>query len=143
MSELQKSRLGLAIGQYMNTLPFWEATREQRLLMQFCTQSQRWQPYPRPGSVYTGRRQLEWREVSGKGVVASWTVDRMNTLTAGPVSRIHALVDLAEGVRLLSWLVECEPAQLRTGLPVRVEWVALGEGLQWPAFTSLKTVINK
>ncbi|QBY56520.1 Zn-ribbon domain-containing OB-fold protein [Cupriavidus oxalaticus] len=124
-----------AIGHYMDTAAFWAGTRERRLLAQFCTQTGQWQAYPRPGSVYTGRRGLEWREVSGDGVLASWTVDRMDAPAASGAPRTQAWVDLNEGLRILSWLVECDPARLRVGLAVRVAWIALHDGLHWPAFS--------
>jgi len=133
MSGLRTSTV--AIGHYMDTAAFWAATRERRLLVQFCTQTGRWQAYPRPGSVYTGRRRLAWREVSGDGVLASWTVDRMNTPAAADAPRMHAWIDLVEGARILSWLVDCDPARLRVGLAVRVAWIPLPDGWQWPAFT--------
>ena len=45
--------------------PFWEAARQQKLVIQYCPDSGKYQHYPRPISIYTGKRNLEWREVSG------------------------------------------------------------------------------
>ncbi len=115
----------------MDTTPFWAGTREQRLMLQYCPQARRFQHFPRPGSSYTGLRRLEWRQVSGQGVLAAWTVERTE---APQAARIQALVDLREGVRMLSWLVDCEPAALRCGMPVQVRWVPLEGACQWPAF---------
>ena len=57
--------------------PFWDATREKRLLLQYDRVADAFQFYPRPTSIYTGRRSnLEWREVSGKGKVFSHTIVR-------------------------------------------------------------------
>lgn len=127
--------LTCAIGRYMESGPFWQATREGRLLLQFCTASRRFQWYPRPASAFTGRPTLEWRAASGRGRLAAWTVDRINPPPAGAEPRIQAFVDLDEGVRLATWLVDCTPAQLAIGQPVQLRWVALEDGLQWPAFT--------
>lgn len=124
-----------AIGRYMETAPFWQATREGRLLLQFCTQAGRFQCYPRPGSVFSGKPTLEWRPASGRGRLAAWTVDRITPVAEGAAPRIQALVDLDEGVRLLTWLVDCAPDRLRAGQPLQLRWVALDDGLQWPAFT--------
>lgn len=135
MSAQASHTLASAIGTYMDTAPFWVAAREQRLLLQYCTQSNRYQSFPRPGSVFTGTRQLQWREASGKGRLASWTVNRIPDHGAPDTApRIHALVDLAEGVRLLSWLVNCDAASLRSGILLKVHWVELDKGIQWPAF---------
>ena len=40
--------------------PFWEATRERRLLLQYCIVAQKLQHYPRPVSIYTGRKTIEY-----------------------------------------------------------------------------------
>lgn len=126
-----------AIGRYMDTAPFWQATRDGKLLLQFCTHAGRFQWYPRPTSVFGGRDTLEWREASGRGRLAAWTVDRISNDSAGASAapRIQALVDLDEGVRLLTWLVECTPDALVVGQPLQLHWVTLADGLQWPAFT--------
>ena len=53
--------------------PFWEAARDGRLMIQFDPVVKKYQFYPRSVSIYTGRRNLEWREVSGKGSLYSFT----------------------------------------------------------------------
>ncbi len=115
----------------MDTSPFWDGTREHRLMLQFCLQTQRFQHFPRPGSVYTGLRRLEWRQASGRATLAAWTVDRTSDPNA---LRIQALVDLEEGVRMLSWLLDCELAALRPGMPLLVRWFPLEGAYQWPCF---------
>lgn len=126
---------------YMDTAPFWDGAQEGHLMLQYCKASGRWQAYPRPGSVYTGQRRLEWRAASGLGTLCSWTVDRMAPDSAGGSPRIQALVDLAEGPRLLTWLVgedsRLDPASLHTGQPVQVAWVEIEGGRRWPAFRPL------
>jgi len=103
--------------------PFWEATREKKLLVQFSRGSGKYQFFPRATSIYNGRRDLEWREVSGRGTLYSWTL----TLTPWPghearVPYICALIDLEEGVRLLANLHNCEPGCLHIGMPVRIAY---------------------
>lgn len=124
-----------AIGGYMDSAPFWQATREGRLLLQYCTRSGRFQCYPRPGSVFSGEPTLAWREACGRGRLAAGTVDRITPVAEGTAPRIQALVDLDEGVRLLTWLVDCAPERLRASQPLQLRWVALDDGLHWPAFT--------
>src|SRR5258707_3703553 len=49
-------------------MPFWEATRQKKLVIQYCKTAKKFQHFPRPVSIYTGRRRdIEWREGSGKG----------------------------------------------------------------------------
>lgn len=120
---------------YMNTAPFWAATREGKLLLQFCKDSGKYQWYPRPVSIYTGKRNLEWREASGKGTLYSWTV----TYSAWPghedrVPYICAYVDLDEGPRLLCNLLNCARDKVRIGMPVKLVWEKLEDGTNYPAF---------
>ena len=120
---------------YMHTQPFWDAAEQGRLVIQYCRTTGRFQHFPRPVSLYTGRRDLEWREVSGRGTLYSWTL----TLTPWPghearVPYICALIDLEEGVRLLANLHNCEPGSLHIGMPVRLFWDRLDDRFNYPAF---------
>ncbi len=47
--------------------PFWAATRDKRLVLQYDRTNGQYQFFPRATGIATGRRALEWREVSGKG----------------------------------------------------------------------------
>lgn len=113
------------------SLPFWEATREKKLLIQYCRRSGRYQFFPRATSIFTGRRSdLEWREVSGAGEVFTWTVARR----APPLFRGHepyvvATVTLDVGVNVLANLVHCRLDAIRIGLPVKPVWAPLPNGM--------------
>ena len=55
--------------------PYWEETRQKKLVIQYCKATGKYQHFPRPVSIFTGRRRdIEWREVSGKGTVYSFTI---------------------------------------------------------------------
>ncbi len=120
---------------YMNTQPFWDAAEQGKLLIQYCPATRRFQHFPRPTSLYTGRRELEWREVSGRGTLYSWT--RTHSPWPGHESRVPyicALVDLDEGVRLLANLFISENTVLRIGMRVRLIWEHLDGKIRYPAF---------
>lgn len=110
--------------------PFWEATREKRLLLQYDRVAEAWQFYPRPTSIHTGRRgNLEWREVSGKGAVFSYTIVRR----ARPPFRdkepyVLAMVTLDEGVNVMANLIRCGEDELAAGLRVKPYWQPLPDG---------------
>ena len=112
------------------TRPFWEATREKRLVIQYDRAAQAYQFYPRPTSIYTGKASnLEWREVSGRGQVFSYTIARR----ARPPFRDHepfwlALVTLDEGVNAMANIAGCTQEQMRIGLRVRPHWQPLSDG---------------
>ena len=110
--------------------PFWEATREKRLLIQYDKVVDSYQFYPRPTSIYTGRRaNLEWREVSGRGTIFSYTIVRR----ARPPFRdkepyVVAMVTLEEGVNVMSNIIHCSEEKLKTGLAVKPYWHPLADG---------------
>ena len=124
---------------YMPTREFWDACHQGRLLLQYCKDSGKYQWYPRPVSLYTGKRNLEWREVKGTGTLYSWTV----TFSAWPghenrVPYICAYVELDEGVRMLCNLLNCEAAELHMGMRVHLVWERLSDQFNYPAFEPVR-----
>jgi uncharacterized OB-fold protein len=120
---------------YMNTAPFWDAAKEERLVIQYCNDAGKYQWFPHPVSMYTGKRNLEWREVSGKGALYSWTVT--NSAWPGHEERVPyicAYVDLDEGPRMLCNLLNCDKDKVRIGMPVKLVWEKLPDGSNYPAF---------
>lgn len=111
------------------SLPFWEATREKKVMLQYCPRSRQYQYFPRPVSLFTGRRALEWREVSGHGTIFSYTVANLG---AGPFRGhepyIIALVRLAEGVNLMANVVNCDLDAIHIGMEVVPYWLPLPDG---------------
>lgn len=109
--------------------PYWQGTREKKLMLQYCRKSGHYQFYPRPVSIFTGTRDYEWREVSGRGQVFSWTVAHMARLPfAGHTPFLVATVTLDEGVNLIANLINCPLDQVAIGLRVRATWAPLPDG---------------
>ena len=119
---------------------FWEATRQQRLLVQWCTSCDRGVFYPRVFCPHcsAGRGSLEWRSASGRATVYAAVVehrpDAAGAKFSGGQPYCVALVDLEEGVRMLTNVVGCPPDDVRCGLPVTVTWETLSDGRQLPLF---------
>ena len=60
--------------------PYWEGTKQKKLVLQCCKATGKFQHFPRPVSIFTGRRRdIEWKEVSGKGTVYSYTITERGT----------------------------------------------------------------
>lgn len=120
---------------YMNTAPLWEAAKRKELLLQYCPDTGKYQWFPRPGSLYTGKRNTEWRPAKGTGTLYAWTVTR--AAWPGHEARVPylcALVELDEGVRMLCNLLNCEESQLRHGMRMKLAWETLPDGSHYPAF---------
>lgn len=111
------------------SLPFWAATKERRLLLQYCHDTGRYQFFARPVSLFTGKRNLEWREASGKGRVYTYTqVHHPPTPAwAAHVPYIVGSIELDEGVRIMAHVVNCAPEKVAIGMRVRLAWESRGE----------------
>lgn len=117
------------------TAPFWEAAKQRRLVIQYDPEEKVWQFYPRAISMATGKRNLQWREVSGKGSVYSYTVTHVPS--AGFEDKAPyplAIIDLDEGVRMLANLANIAPDAVKIGMRVRVCWEEIGEDSVYFAF---------
>jgi uncharacterized OB-fold protein len=109
--------------------PFWDATREKKLIIQYCRKSGKYQFFPRATSLFTGHPDLEWREVSGKGEIFSFTVARRaREPFQGHEPFFIATVTLDVGVNVLANIVHCELDEMRIGLPVKPFWAPLPNG---------------
>lgn len=122
-------------GAYVDTRPFWEGVAQNKLMLQYCTVAGKFQHYPRPVSIFTGRRTLEWREVSGDGVIYAFTVVRIpGPGLDGRLPLCVATVELDEGVRLIANVLDCAPEQLAIGKRVKLAWDTIADDKQYPAF---------
>lgn len=101
--------------------PFWDALRDERVVLQRCDECATWVYYPRvrcPGCLSD---HLTWTEVAGRGTVYTFTVAVQPTAPpfADEVPQLLAIVELTEGVRLSSTVVGVEPGHpVTVGMPV-------------------------
>lgn len=110
------------------TKPFWEGARDKKLMLQFDPDCKTFQFWPRPTSVKTGKANLEWRQSSGRGVLYSYTV--VHVPAHGFEDRVPyviGLIELAEGVRIVSNLVGVGAQEVKIGMPMRLTWEPLGD----------------
>jgi uncharacterized OB-fold protein len=120
---------------YVDTQPFWDAARQGKLVLQFCLDTKRFQHYPRPVSIFTGSRNLEWREVSGKGTIYACTVIRVpGPGLEGRLPLSVVTVELDEGVRIIGNVLNVDPDTVAIGQRVEVAWDRLADDVQYPAF---------
>jgi uncharacterized protein len=105
-------------------MPFWEATRHKKLVIQYCKTTRKYQHFPRPVSIFTGRRRdIEWREVSGRGTVFSFTIaHRGPAAFQGVEPYAIASVTLDVGVNVIAGVVNCTAEQLKIGMRVKPYW---------------------
>jgi uncharacterized OB-fold protein len=109
---------------------FWEAAKEERLVIQQCQSCGRHYFYPRDFCPHCSSGDVEWREVSGSGRLISYVINyRPMPPADAETPQIIALVELDEGVRMLTNIVgtTADPALLPLDAPVSVGFEARGD----------------
>jgi uncharacterized OB-fold protein len=114
---------------------YWEGTRQQQLLLPHCAEhGPFW--YPRDVCPVCLTPELEWRPASGRGTVYAHSTMPKPAMPglADLVPYVVALVELDEGVRIMSNVTGCEPDDVHVGMPVSVTWEPLEDGRHLPLF---------
>lgn len=117
------------------TQPFWEAAKNEQLVLQFDRQTGATQFWPRPVSMSSGRGEMDWRECSGKGALYAWT--RVHVPFRGfedEAPYIVGAVDLVEGARVVARLVNTRIEDLTPGMKFRVAWEAVADDINLYVF---------
>ncbi len=118
------------------TGPFWEAAKQGRFLIQRCPSCGAHQFYPQSSCRRCLSEELEWMDAKGKGTIYSYTVIHRapNRPFEPDVPYTVALVDLDEGCRMLSNIVDVDPEDVRVGMPVEVVFEEITPEISLPKF---------
>ncbi len=106
-----------------DSAPFWEGVSRGELLLQRCGECATFRFPPGETCPHCLSREADWRPASGRGRVFSWIVVRHpipREIFADQVPYIVALIELEEGVRIASNLVNIDPGDVSDGMPVAV-----------------------
>jgi hypothetical protein len=119
-----------------DSAPYWAALREHHLTAQRCLDCGLFRFPPQPLCHRCGSWGYEWEELAGTGAVHSWvTVHHAVTgALKQQVPYIVALIDLDEGIRIPSNVVEIPPDQMREALRVQVDFRDIAGGYTLPVF---------
>jgi uncharacterized OB-fold protein len=113
---------------------FWDAAAEHRLVAQACADCGRLRHPPRPMCPHCRSLRTEARELSGYGTVYSYSFLQHPQHPAFDYPVFAALVDLDEGIRLVTNLVGVERDDVRIGLRVTVTFAPTSNGASVPVF---------
>jgi uncharacterized OB-fold protein len=121
-----------------STEPFWQAAAEHRLVIPRCTNCSAFRLPPSPFCFHCRAQEVEWIDHDGAGEIYSFTVIRHAVIpqVAEALPFIAAVVELpgTNGCRLVGNVVDCDPAEVRIGLPVILDWYDVREGESVPVF---------
>jgi len=118
------------------TKPYWDMAREHKLGLPRCRSCGLSHFYPRPFCPHCGARELEWIETAGTGTVYTFTINRR---AANPAMKERlpyavAVVELAEGPRVLTNIVDSDLEQLAIGAAVEVVFERVSDEITLPQF---------
>jgi uncharacterized OB-fold protein len=100
--------------------PYWDALVDGKLLVKQCLDCGRHHFYPRPFCPHCWSDAVEWREATGRGRVYTYSTVYVNDLPPfGPeVPYVAAIVELEEGPRVMTRLVDCTKDDITIDMPV-------------------------
>jgi uncharacterized OB-fold protein len=118
------------------TLPWWQAASQHRLVVQRCMKCGHTRLPPAPLCPACRSADSDWKEVSGRGELYTYTVVHRPIAAGQKLPYVIAIVALedAGGVRMISNLVGVDPAHLSIGLSVELVWEDMGSELSIPRF---------
>jgi len=115
---------------------FWEAVRQHKLVFQKCKDCGLLVHRPRPMCPRCNSMEREWVPSTGKGVVYSW-VNFVYANAAYPGIKVPytvVVVEMVDGVRIISNLYDVKPEEVYVGMPVEVVFDDIADDLTLPKF---------
>lgn len=119
---------------------FYQFCQQHELRFQRCKDCSTWRHMPRESCQSCGSFEWTWERSSGKGQLFSWTVIHraLHPGFADDVPYAAAVVELEEGVRLVSHVLDLSPEQLCIGMPVEVVFDDITPEVTLPKFRPVR-----
>ena len=115
---------------------FYGFCKQGELRFQRCDDCGAWRHVPRELCAECGSWQWQWARSSGRGEVFTFTVvgRALHPAFRDDTPYAPVVVEMEEGVRLLSQVVDCPPDELEIGIPVEVVFDAVTDEVTLPRF---------
>ena len=119
---------------------FYAWCRRGDLRFQRCSDCDAWRHVPREMCAKCGSDEWKWVRSSGKGTVFTWTIAEraMHPAFVDAVPYAPVIIEMDEGVRLVSEMIDCEPADLEIGMRVEVAFAKVSDEVTLPKFRRAK-----
>jgi len=139
MSEVKKvATRPLPKAEEFDTKAFWAGTKDKEFRYQQCTHCDKVIFYPRRHCTGCTNGSLEWKVASGNATVYSYSVVRQSyhPFFRNLVPYVVAWIDLDEGPRILSNVMNVAADDVQIGMKLKLEWEE-HEELNIPLFSPL------
>lgn len=115
---------------------FWEGCKRHELLIPRCLRCGAYHFFPRFFCVQCMSPDLEWVKTSGRGEIYSFSIVERAGMPAfaAEAPYVLSLVELEEGVRMMSNIVGCPPGKVRIGMKVEVVFEDVTDEITLPKF---------
>ena len=122
------------------TQHYWDGARRGELLLQTCNSCNHTYFPPRPFCPECGSRDVAVVKASGKGRLYSYIINHMKAPGYEPPFAV-AVVELEEGPRIMTNILECEPTPeaLQLDMPLEVTFEKLSDEISLPQFKPAKS----
>ena len=124
--------------------PYWAALKRHELHIQRCSGCGQYYFYPRDYCPYCLSSEVAWTKVSGRGQLYSFTVMNrpISAAFAADVPYNVAIVELDEGPRMMTSIVDCNNDDLAIGMPLEVVYDDITDAVTLPRFKPVETALN-
>ena len=114
----------------VSTREYWDAAARRELLIKRCDDCGRAHFPPRPFCPRCWSHAVRWERASGDATLYTYSVVRRNELPsfAARTPYVAAIVELAEGPRMMTNVVGVDPGEVRIGMDLVVDFAAAGAG---------------
>lgn len=119
---------------------FWKGCREHKLLVQHCADCDAMIFYPRRDCPECWSQDLDWKESSGRATLYSYSItyEGVEEMFADDLPIILAWIDLPEGIRMTTNIIECEPEDVKIGMELEVVYVKATDEFTLPFFKPVR-----
>ncbi len=116
---------------------FWDAAHAGRLLVASCRACSKVHHYPRPFCPTCWSEDVELIEASGRATLYTYSTVYRNELPpfSERVPYVAAVVELEEGPKLMTNVVDCDPYALSIGMALKVAYRELSPDVSAPVFS--------
>jgi uncharacterized OB-fold protein len=148
IKETLKEKLGLTDADFVKPLPkpsawskpFWDGAREGKLVLKRCKSCGHIDHPPYLFCTECSSEESEWMEAAGKASLYAYAVNTYGVPFPfmEDLPYVLAMVDLPEGPRMISNVVQCDPAELKNGMELEVVFEKASDEITLPKWRPVK-----